>query len=110
MKQQNYHPLLSDETKMFITPNHEPVARTIVCAANRIGDVILCGARHWDKVMQKQANAMGLTGGGEEQGFIDQWGNFLSRVEAMEIVKANKQSFDIDRNRGDSVLYSEGLY
>ncbi|MFT5707990.1 MAG: hypothetical protein ACI9ES_002292, partial [Oceanospirillaceae bacterium] len=26
----------------------------IVCAANKYGDLILCGARHWDGVMHKQ--------------------------------------------------------
>lgn len=82
----------------------------VVCAANRIGDVILCGARHWDNIMRAQAKAMGLKGGNEEQGFIDQFGDFLTRKEAMEIVKINGQPFSIERNMGDITLFSEGLY
>jgi hypothetical protein len=45
-----------------------------------------------------------------EQGFINQFGDFLTREEAMQIVKQNGQPFDIGSNRGDSVLFSEGLY
>ena len=82
----------------------------VVCAANKIGDVVLCGARHWDKVMRKQAEAMGIKCGNEEQGFIDQFGDFLTREEAMLIVKKNGQRFDIERNGGDVALFSEGLY
>lgn len=83
----------------------------IVCAANKFDNVILCGARHWDKVMRAQADAMGIRGGREEQGFIDQFGDFLTREEAMAIVKMNGQSFNIKRNGGsDNELFSEGLY
>lgn len=82
----------------------------IVCAALKVGDVLVCGARHCDKVMRKQADAMGLNLMNTEQGFIDQFGDFLTRKEAMQIVKENGQAFDIERNRGDSVLFSEGLY
>lgn len=83
----------------------------IVCAANKLpSGVILCGARHWDSVMCAQADAMGVTGGDEEQGFINQFGEFKTRDEAMEVVRKNGQPFDIDRNGGDRHLFSEGLY
>ena len=83
----------------------------VVCAANKFDNVILCGSRHWDKIMRSQANALGIRGGREEQGFINQFGDFLTREEAMSIVKVNKQPFDIERNGGqDKELYSEGLY
>ena len=82
----------------------------VVCAANKFDDVILCGARHWDKIMCKQANMMGIKGGTEEQGFIDQFGTFLTREEAMQIVKDNGQAFDEDRNGQYDELFSEGLY
>jgi hypothetical protein len=91
---------------------YPPVQQVVVCAANRLeGGVILCGARHWDDVMCAQAEAMGIKGGNEEQGFIDQFGTFLTREEAMQIVIESGQTFDADRNGGaGSALFSEGLY
>lgn len=89
----------------------EKPQQVVVCAANKVGDLVLCGARHWDSIMCKQADALGIKGGREEQGFINQFGEFLTRKEAMQIVKENGQRFDIERNGGsDSELYSEGLY
>lgn len=87
-------------------------AEIIVCAANKLpNEVILCGARHWDHIMCAQADAMGVRGGDEEQGFINQFGEFRTREEAMQIVLKNGQRFDIDRNGGgDKYLFSEGLY
>jgi hypothetical protein len=92
---------------------HPPVQQVVVCAANRFksAGVILCGARHWDDVMRAQADAMGIKGGNEEQGFIDQFGTFLTREEAMQIVKESGQPFNEDRNGGaGKALFSEGLY
>lgn len=83
----------------------------VVCAANKFpSGLILCGARHWDKLMRKQADYAGVKGGSEEQGFIDQFGEFLTREEAMAIVKDNGQRFFIARNQSDLELFSEGLY
>ena len=82
----------------------------VVCAAIQVDDVLLCGARHCDKVMRAQAKAMGISMKCAKQGFIDQFGDFLTREEAMKIVKANGQPFNIKRNSGDVVLFSEGLY
>jgi len=46
------------------------------------------------------------------QGFIDQWGVFMCREEAMQVAKDAGQAIDIERGCGGSttVLYSEGLY
>lgn len=88
----------------------------IVTAANRFDDVILVGARHWDQRMRQQAELMGgikhlRTLGKEEQGFIDQFGDYYSREDAMEIVLKNGQRFDKKRNGGGtSALFSEGLH
>lgn len=84
----------------------------IVAAANRLKNgVILVGARHWDRHMHMQFDAMG---GDDrqftEQGFIDQKGNFYNRVDALKVVKESGQYFDPDRNGSDKELYSEGLY
>ena len=92
----------------------EPVQQVVVCAACLVDGVILCGARHWDGIMRAQANAMGSIGmkGDEEQGFIDQFGTFLSRKEALIIAVAAGQKVGIERGCGGSTttLYSEGLY
>jgi len=90
--------------------------QTIVCAACKSGSIILCGVRHWDKIMNKlfakiKVAYPDLRSSGFEQGFVDQFGKFLTREEAMEIVKENGQPFDKERNGGsDKELYSEGLY
>lgn len=94
--------------------NIEKPQEIIVCAANLYkSGLILCGARHWDKIMISQADCidkehrMGIP----EQGFINQFGEFKTRIEAMEIVKQNGQPFNKERNGGSGKeLYSEGLY
>lgn len=88
----------------------------IVCAANRCNGVILCGARHWDSVMRCQYNAMPNTvelkpnGAMWEQGFIDQFGDFVTRGDALAIVLSNEQTFNAERNGSKTKLFSEGLY
>ena len=86
----------------------------VVCAAIRFGDIILAGARHWDSVMRTQRLTIGIkvlrSAGKEEQGFINQFGEFLDRYEAMALVKETGQKFNIKHNNGDSYLFSEGLY
>lgn len=85
----------------------------MVCAACKHGDVIFLGARHWDNVMWQQAGPYfdreGSTAHLFDQGFIDQWGRFYQRDEAMEAVKASGQPFNAERQGGIThELYSEG--
>jgi len=85
----------------------------VVCAALRYDDVMICSARHFDHLMHKQINAIGMGRTAEkiykwEQGFIDQWGQFLTRTEARDIVIKNKQPIRAEK-LGD-FLYSEDLY
>ena len=109
--------------------NIEKPQSIIVCAANRFGEVIICGARHWDVRMRQQAEMMGgskflrtlgteeqgfigiraLADLFEEQGFIDQYGDYYDRITAMKIVKESGQPFNIKRNGGDIALFSEGI-
>lgn len=98
--------------------------RKVVCAANRItmkdGRVItLVGVRHWDPLMHEQADAHGIANRkervsqrvSEEQGFLDQWRVFMDRKEAMQVVLASGQPFDMERNGGSGdELYSEGVW
>lgn len=88
--------------------------RFVVCAAIRHKHTknIICGARHFDSIMR---NLIAIDGGHyhwqneTEQGFIDQFGNFLSRQEAREI--AEKVGQIKKRVGGDrEKLFSENLY
>ena len=86
--------------------------KRIVCAAvrNREG-LIICGARHNDVVMRQQMNSSksNWNKGIVEQGFIDTWGNFLTREQAWSNATENNQI--LRRCGGDEGrLYSENLY
>jgi len=96
-------------------PHHVKYAanRRIACAANRYGKYIVTGARHHDSMMRIQIMAIGadrlwaLAGGRhrEEQGFVDQWGIFLTREEAWVVAEAAGQIKD--RTFGHGTLFSE---
>ncbi len=104
---------MSDNT--WQPPAH--VKPWIVCAAINWKDYIITGARHFDPIMLQHIKTfektyiMGLSCRQWGQGFIDQWGQFYNRKEAMQAVKASGQPFDAERNGGNGEdLYSEGLY
>lgn len=86
--------------------------RRIVCAAirNTDGDII-CSARHYDPLMRAQieTNSAKWPKNAVEQGFIDQYGIFLSRAEALLVARTADQ---IIRGCGgdEDALYSENLY
>ncbi len=87
--------------------------RRIVCAANRDRDgLVIVGVRHWDAFMHAQADSQPWVAGHHEQGFIDQFGVFMSRTEAWRVASAAGQI--IRRVGGDNAdggtLYSENLY
>ena len=88
----------------------------IVCAAMQHKDCIITGARHFDLIMQRQIELYRIAHNNGnhikwEQGFIDQFGKFYNRHNAMQIVKESGQPFNAERNSGSGEeLYSEGLY
>ena len=93
--------------------------RRVVCAANRHAIYIHCialGARHFDPLMHAHidlwVNGVGHDRAGWRssiQGFIDQWGTWMDRKEALAVAKAAGQC--VRRCGGDeSQLYSEMLY
>lgn len=92
----------------------EGVKPFVVCAAirNDLGHII-CSPRHYDSICRFQINCSFQPNrwhtGSVEQGFVDQFGNWLTRAEALEIARANDQ---IKRRCGgdDIALYSENLY
>lgn len=87
--------------------NLEKPQQVIVCAACKWNDVIICGARHWDSVMRKQFSYISMieetTAPNWIQGFIDQFGEFLTREEAASVAFVSKQA-------NTNCLYSEDLY
>lgn len=88
--------------------------RRVVCAAIRAEDGdIMVGIRHYSPDMQAQINSR-FDGGkfvrrrGDELGFVDQWGVYMTRTEAWEVAKRQNQ---IIRDIGvKDTLYSEHLY
>ena len=84
----------------------------IVCAAVRQNDLIVTGARHFDKIMNNIIRSLDgcMLLKNWEQGFIDQYGKFYNREDAYKLVQLNGQTFDTKRNTSKTKLYSEGLY
>lgn len=83
----------------------------VVCAANRLktNGRIICGARHWDAVMRSQVKDGEGFGGDWEQGFVNQFCEFLTREEAWEIARKNGQIINHEWDN-QKTLYSESLY
>lgn len=113
--QKDYSPLLTDDCYQYITKDIGPVKRKIVTAANRhkITGLLLVGARHWSKAMTAQVKAAGLKPENMmsedwEQGFIDQYDQWLSRTDAKRIALKNGQPL-IGADWGDE-LFSENLH
>lgn len=104
-----------DKETYTITPKRGE--RRIICAAERHanGDII-CSPRHNDSTHQDQRKKHSFDSQPgwrvAEQGFIDQWGKFLTRGEAWVVAKNQGQI--IFKVGGDQLnggtLYSENLY
>lgn len=94
----------------------EKPLRVVVCAACKLpdSDLIFCGPRHFDSTMWKQIEAANMLDEANkmDQGFIDQYGEFMNREEAMIVAKNARQPIDYEHGCGRSftILYSEGLY
>jgi hypothetical protein len=92
------------------------IQRRVVCAANRCSKdplLLVCSARHFDPNMRKQiARLEGYDHHDfHEQGFIDQFGVFMDRVEALAVATAADQ-IDTVRPKTNPLteLFSEDLY
>ena len=86
------------------------VMRRVVCAAirNEVYDVI-CSPRHWDSLMRAQVSCAIGAWSKAEQGFVDQYGEWLTREEAWDVAEAAGQI--IRRVGGDGGrLFNENLY
>jgi len=89
--------------------------RRVVCAAMLSPDqnVLVVGARHGDAVMRRQLEAFKTANYHRwQEGFIDQWGAFMTRKEAWAVAEAQGQV--LFRCGGDGAdrfgLFSENLY
>lgn len=103
---------------MIVTEEPKVPTRIVVCSANRYGKILVLGARHGDSLMVAQIHAYQQVGlitrtqcHGDDQGFVDQWGVYMNRQEALAVAHAAGQ---IGRWRpkhpGDDWLCSEDLY
>lgn len=95
----------------------EKPQQVVVCAAcmHLTTKSVICSARHWDQRMRETYNFMlGSQAPAPtsrwEQGFIDQFGEFLTRKEALMLAHVSGQKVDMKRNGSASELHSEGLY
>lgn len=98
------------------------VQRTIVCAANKYGDFIVHGARHYSVGMHFTIDLVGKDAlmayaeecGGydidRDQGFIDQYGTYWSRSDAMQLCLQQGRPLDFKRGPDAKDLFSEHLY
>jgi len=93
--------------------------RHIVCAANKFElngqEIIVTGARHYDPIMHAVIDALSEQGQliaipdvVANQGFIDNFGKWLSREDARACVLENEQVLRSQPN--SSELFSEDLY
>jgi len=93
--------------------------RRVVCAAIRAADgTLLLGVRHYSRDMHEQIAARRdgekfKHRHDEDQGFVDQWGVYMTREEAYRVADEQGQIWDW-RACGNGLegrkLYSEGLY
>ncbi len=86
--------------------------RRVVCAAIRKGDTLICGARHFDQTMHQQIERMHFNDPrfmrDAEQGFVDQWGEFMTREEAYMVARERGQFLADPIHK--TALFSEDLY
>lgn len=92
--------------------------RRIVCAANlylpdkkHYPRVLLLGPRHWDETMRKQYDQTNcdIPHSDFEEGFIDNFGTFWNRKDALVIARKKNQIVrELDYETEE--LYSEMLY
>lgn len=87
--------------------------RRIVCAAVRMKDgTIFPGVRHYSPDMRLMITLAGYSGkklAGAEDGFVDQWGCFLTRQEAFAVALRQRQYAPYPPY-AIGTLYSEDLY
>ena len=104
---EDYKPL--PDNPIYVYVKGKLIERQVVCAANKYGDIIVLGIRHFCPLMRKQLDAYCLKGSEpHKQGFVDQWGNFMTRKEALLVLQTNGRWIRDEDYQNQ--LYSENLY
>lgn len=92
----------------------EVAPRMVVCAANRWNGIIVLGARHFDGLMHatiKLLPSVPPSSAQWEQGFVDQFGKFMDRREALAVaVRAGQIGRNGPKTHPENQLFSEDLY
>ena len=97
----------------------ERTQRRVVCAAIRAADgSLLLGIRHYsrdmhEQIRQRDDGAMFKHRHDPDQGFVDQFGAYMTREEAYQVAKAAGQILHpsaCGNGLDGPKLYSEGLY
>lgn len=110
--------MMGDTERMTATEVMEFQKRQkVVCAAIQLKDgLVVTGARHFCPTMVAQLeriknldDPIGFAAT-SEQGFIDQWGNFLTRQQAYVIAERQDQFKGEGAPHTKGCLYSEDLY
>jgi hypothetical protein len=88
---------------------NERLPRQVVCAAirNKSTGLIICGPRHHHCFNLLHELGLNIEGTWE-QGFVDQWNEFMDRVVALELATACNQ-VQCKTNPEDE-LFSEDIY
>lgn len=90
--------------------------RRVVCAAvtDCVSNLIICGPRHFDTTMRNEIARMSDHVQSQvkymEQGFVDQWGKFMTREEAFEVATVAGQIRHKSGNPDSKELFSEDIY
>lgn len=95
--------------------------RIIVCAALRFPhlDLVIPGARHYSEDIHRLMNKLKEHGlmpkkreqaVGENQGFLDNFGNYWNREDSLLIARAAHQLDGKEKSGSETELFSEDLY
>ena len=101
---------------LFTEQPPEEHQQRIVAAANRYGDLVVVGVRHHCPVMGAQLRALKEAGAIEtthtrDQGFVDNFGNYHSREDALKIaIAAGQINVVRPKTSPEYQLFSEDLY
>lgn len=99
-----------DVEKWTSTFPHFHEVRRVSMAANIVDGHLIVGSRHFCPIMNMQINLLKLNCRNHnvitDQGFVDQWGIYMSREEAYNVAEKAGQIIK-DYSYGKRVLYSE---
>ena len=117
MKEKAGHlqPIIRDGYCLTKEISERHIERYVVCAAVRYGNTVIASARHFDPLMTdivgtlKEKGVIGTIP--DSQGFIDQFGCFMNRKEALAIATYQNQ-INVRRPKTFPAheLFSEDLY